>query len=147
MLYTTMLRQIAKYALGLLVLSSLLVPGVGVSKLTGSLSEEAIAERLKPLSQVKLDGSSADTAKPQAAAGGPEAIYKKNCALCHKGGLAGAPKFGDKKDWASRVAQGKDKLYQNAINGIRAMPPMGNCMNCSKDDIRETIDWMIEKVS
>ena len=41
------------------------------------------------------------------------------------GGLAGAPKLGDKAGWAKVVAQGEKLTYEHAINGIRAMPARG----------------------
>lgn len=112
------------------------------AKLTGSLSPEAITERLAPLGQVDVEG-----AKPKAAAAqasGPEKIYKTNCAMCHGTGLAGAPKKGNKADWAPRHAKGMDDMLSKAISGYKAMPPKGNCLKCSEDDIRKTIEFMIE---
>jgi len=54
-----------------------------------------------------------------------DAIIKANCAMCHAGGLMGAPKIGDAGQWAPRIAQGKEMLVNNAIKGIRMMPAKG----------------------
>tara|TARA_B100000780_G_scaffold123960_1_gene86956 strand:+ start:13575 stop:14060 length:486 start_codon:yes stop_codon:yes gene_type:complete len=54
-----------------------------------------------------------------------DAIIKANCAMCHAGGLMGAPKIGDASQWAPRIAQGKEMLVNNAIKGIRMMPAKG----------------------
>ena len=73
-------------------------------------------------------------------------LFKKSCAMCHQTGVAGAPKLGDKADWAPRIAQGKDVLYQHAIAGFTgkkgAMPPKGGAASISDDDIRAIVDYM-----
>ena len=71
-------------------------------------------------------------------------IYAKHCIACHNSGIGGAPVLGDSSAWASRVAQGLETVYENAINGIRGMPLMGTCTACSEEDIRATVDFMLE---
>jgi|GEM_PF-1780568 cytochrome c5 len=115
---------------------------VTYAKLSGSLVPEAIVERLTPVGKVDVEG-----AKPQAAieqVSGPAKIYKTNCAMCHDSGLAGAPKKANKGDWAPRHAKGWDNMLNKAMNGYRAMPPKGNCLKCSEEDIRKTIEFMTE---
>lgn len=112
------------------------------AKLTGSLSPEAIAERLAPVGKVDVEGAKPKVAVAQVS--GPAKIYKTNCAMCHDSGLAGAPKKANKSDWASRYAEGMDEMVKKAVNGYKAMPPKGNCLKCSEDDIRKTIEFMIE---
>lgn len=120
------------------------VPDV-FARLTGSLSAEAISERLQPIGKVNIDGASAASiAAPQKGNGGPKDIYENNCKMCHQTGLAGAPKFGNKADWAPRVSLGFDTLFKAAWGGIRAMPPKGNCLNCTEADIKATIEYMID---
>ena len=122
---------------------------LAVAKLTGSLSEEAIAERLKTVGTVKVEGAAARAAREQAAAqvGGPESIYSKNCKQCHKTGLSGAPKLGDKAAWEERIAaQGLDTLVERAWTGFKAMPPKGNCLKCSKEEIRATVEFMLDSI-
>ena len=113
------------------------------AKLTGSLTEEAINERLQPVGQVKVSGNTEDPAQKKAGQlEGPAKIFDSNCKMCHKTGLAGAPKINVKSDWQDRLKQGIDVLTTKAYNGFKAMPPKGNCLSCSKEDIRSTIEYM-----
>jgi cytochrome c5 len=75
-----------------------------------------------------------------------EAVYQQFCSTCHKTGVANAPKFADKAAWEPRIAKGKDVLYQSAINGVAgtAMTPKGSCMNCSDDELKAAVDYMVE---
>ncbi|MCG8429134.1 MAG: c-type cytochrome [Chromatiales bacterium] len=87
----------------------------------------------------------APAAAPAAADG--EAIYGRACIACHLSGAAGAPKLGDKAAWEPRIAKGMDALLQSAINGVpgTAMTPRGTCANCSDDDLKAAIEYMISK--
>lgn len=117
------------------------------ARLTGSLSVEAITERLQPMGKVNIAGAPAAGTQSAAKAGGngsPQDIYEHNCKMCHQTGLAGAPKFGNKADWAPRISQGFDTLFKAAWDGVRAMPPKGNCLNCSEAEIKATIEYMID---
>lgn len=144
--WTLKVKKIAKY----LVLwgAALAVTSIAVAKLTGSLAPDAIQERLKPMGQVYIQGAPAQ-GLAEAAGGGanaaktPQQIYDNNCKMCHQTGLAGAPKFGNKADWDPRIAQGLDTLVKAAITGIRAMPPKGNCLNCTEDEIKATVEFMV----
>lgn len=105
----------------------------------------AIEERIQPVGSVCMQGDDCGSASAGAAggAGSPEEIYAANCQACHGNGVAGAPKPGADA-WDARLDAGIDTVYANAINGKGGMPAMGLCMSCSEDDIRETVDWMIE---
>lgn len=61
----------------------------------------------------------------QSAGKSGEQVTQSVCMMCHGSGLMGAPKIGDKAGWAPRIAQGYETLVQNAIKGIRMMPPKG----------------------
>jgi cytochrome c5 len=114
--------------------------------LSGSLDEKNILERIKPIGEVTVvGGTTAPTTNKTATLTGDigQLHYEQNCKMCHETGLAGAPKFGDKKDWAPRVAQGMDVLLKHAIEGYNAMPPRGGCMNCSDEDIKKSIEYMV----
>ena len=76
-----------------------------------------------------------------------QTIYKTACFTCHDAGVAGAPKLGDKAAWAPRIAKGNEALYSTLQNGLNAMPPKGTCMNCSDDELRAVLDYMIEQGS
>ena len=108
--------------------------------------EDAIAERIKPVGSVCVAGD--DCAKGLLlAAAGPksgEEVYNSSCLACHSSGAVGAPKFRNAGDWAGRLAAGLDTVYANAIAGIGNMPAKGRCMSCSDDEIKASIDYMIE---
>lgn len=136
--------KITKYFIVLILCLGL--GSIGYAKLSGSLAPEAIEQRLQPMGKVRIEGTTTTTVKPAALAGvgTPKEIYENNCKMCHQNGLAGAPKFGNKADWQPRIAQGLDTLVSAAWNGIRAMPPKGNCLKCTQDDIKATVEYMIQ---
>ena len=103
-----------------------------------------VAERLAPHGQVMMAGQAVVAAVAVSSGRSAESIYSVSCAACHNNGVAGAPKRGDVGAWADRLQQGIETVYANAINGIRAMPAMGTCMDCSEDDIKVTIDYILE---
>lgn len=69
-------------------------------------------------------------------------VYKVTCAMCHGTGLMNAPKFGDKEQWAPRIAQGYDTLVKNAINGIRTMPAKGGNEDWSDKEVASAVKYM-----
>ena len=69
------------------------------------------------------------------------------CQACHVMGIAGAPKLGDKAAWKPRIAKGGDALLSSVKNGLDAMPPNGACANCSDDQLRSVIEYMVEQGS
>lgn len=111
--------------------------------------EKAIAERLKPVGEVCIEGKGNCAAPAPAVAAGPrsgDAVYNAACVACHSAGVAGAPKMGDSAAWAPRIAQGEDTMVTHAINGIRGMPPRGTCGNCSDEEIRNAVKHMVASV-
>ncbi len=86
-------------------------------------------------------------AVPAAARSGKQ-VYDTTCFACHAIGAAGAPKFADKAAWASRIAQGNATLFTHAINGFQGatgvMPPRGTCGNCSDDELKAAVEYMVE---
>lgn len=114
---------------------------------------EQIAARIAPVGSVTLAGSEAAaaaaapaTASAPADEGPGAAIFNKACTACHATGVAGAPKMGDKAAWQPRIARGLDLLLQTVINGKGAMPPRGTCMDCSDDDLKVAIEYMLVQV-
>ena len=113
-------------------------------------TDEAIAERLKPVGEVCIQGNecAAAGAGAAAAAGGAARsgsdVYGKFCTACHGSGLLNAPKSGDKAAWSARAdaAGGLDGLLKHAISGINAMPPKGTCGNCTDDELKAAIQHM-----
>lgn len=127
-----------------------------------ALSEEAVAERLKPVGSLILVSSlpqarnvpSKETGKTKSVTSkvevlnGPDkikAIYTASCSACHTSGAAGAPKLGDKKAWALRIKSGNKELYNSAIKGKKAMPPKGGNASLSNEDVKAVVDYMVSK--
>lgn len=96
---------------------------------TDALSDEQVAARIAPIAQVTVKDANA----PRTYKTGEE-VYKAVCVTCHGTGAAGAPKFGNKDDWAPRIAQGFDTLLKTALSGKGAMPPRGGT---SPDDVSD----------
>jgi len=74
-----------------------------------------------------------------------QSVYDKNCAACHKLGIAGAPKTGDKAAWAPHIESGIDHLTQNAINGVGKMPPKGGNSMLTDDEVRAAVEYIVEQ--
>jgi len=96
----------------------------------GTMTQEAIAERLRPIGRLAVaEGAPSAGAQTAVALKGGQAVYQETCTACHAEGIAGAPKIGDKKVWAPRIAQGFDTLVKHAIDGFTGkagtMPPKG----------------------
>ena len=111
--------------------------------IAADMSDQAIADRIKPVGSVYLEGD----APAATVAAGPrsgDTVYGTFCVACHGTGVMGAPIKGDAGDWAPRIAQGKDVLAEHAITGFNAMPARGSCMDCSDDEIVAAINHMIE---
>ena len=101
-----------------------------------------IAERVAPPGEVVKQGAAAPAAGGSARSG--DEIYQTKCTPCHASGAAGAPKLGDKAAWEPRIGKGMDTLYASAISGFLGMPPKGLCMDCSDDELKATVDYMVE---
>lgn len=90
-------------------------------------------------------GDKTADAMPASAVG--EKIFRTVCKTCHITGVAGAPKLGDKIAWKPRITKGLDALLLSVKNGLNAMPPKGTCTNCSDEQLRLTIDYMVRQGS
>lgn len=115
-----------------------------LADLSGSLDEKAIIQRIHPEGEVTIEAGSALVVEtPKVILDIGQQHYEQVCHICHGTGLAGAPKFGDKADWAPRIADGMATMVKRAIEGYKAMPPKGTCTNCSDDDIKKTVEYMV----
>lgn len=138
------------------LLKKLLVANVAALSLWAvsaqATTDEAVANRIKPVGEVCLKGDECEQALV-AAGGAPAAgvagrsaddIIAKHCNACHGAGILGAPKIGETAAWQERAdAQGGlDALLQTSIKGLNAMPPMGTCNDCSEDEMMSAIKKM-----
>jgi cytochrome c5 len=98
--------------------------------------ENNTQENIKPVAQVVVANKSESNADNSISA---DAIIKANCAMCHAGGLMGAPKIGDIGLWAPRIAQGRDMLINNAIKGIRMMPAKGGNAKLTDEEVAAAV--------
>src|SRR6266853_5856920 len=63
-------------------------------------------ERIKPVAQVEVASAQTQREPVKSAAAAPpttrngQQIYQTTCVACHDAGIAGAPKLGDKSQWA-----------------------------------------------
>ncbi len=109
---------------------------------------ETLEDRIKPAGSVCMAGDECASASLQvAAADGPrsgQVVYDSKCATCHATGAAGAPKMGDVAAWTPRLAKGMDVIYTSAIAGFNGMPAKGLCFDCSDDEIKASVDYMLE---
>jgi cytochrome c5 len=134
-----------KKLLGILMIGGLLTASGFAFSQSSQLTAE-LRERLAPVGTLCKAGESC-AAAPVAVSSGPRSakeVYDASCTTCHGLGVAGAPKLGDVADWTNRLGQGIETLYTHAIKGINAMPAMGLCTTCSEDEIRATVDYMLE---
>jgi cytochrome c5 len=114
----------------------------GMEKGSGSnaQTEEAIANRIKPVADLAL----VDANAPKEIKTGQQ-VYDMACAACHGAGVAGAPKFGDSAAWAPHIAKGYETLVHNAINGINAMPARGGNPSLSDLEVARAVVLMANK--
>ena len=120
-----------------------------------------IAKRLEPVGSVCLQGDTSCMKKAgggaAAAAGGDtmaaasvdgEGVYNQACMACHSTGAGGAPMVGNVDQWAPRIAKGTDALHQSGIKGIAgtSMMAKGGCANCTDEEVRAAVDYMVESV-
>ena len=108
-------------------------------------SNEPAAEKVvdasttEPVAQVEVDDQSDNASDKVIDA---KQIIAANCAMCHEGGLMGAPKIGSEEQWAPRIAQGKEMLVNNAIKGIGVMPAKGGNTSLSDAEVAAAVVWM-----
>ena len=115
----------------------------------------SVAERIKPVGRVEV--AAAETQREPvkiAVAASPsgrdgQQVYQAACVACHDAGIAGAPKLGDKGQWAKRIARGVDTLYASAVNGIQGsagvMPPKGGNLALSNAEVKAAVDYIVAR--
>ena len=146
----------------IVMLVQLVTGGTDLPASHPGMSEEAVAKRLRPVGDVVIDPNqpapasapaTVATAAPvpgakSAPAGAPAAgkgksVYDTTCNVCHGAGVAGAPKTGDKSQWAPRVKSGMSALYASSLKGKNAMPPKGGNLALSDADVNAAVDYMV----
>ena len=120
----------------------------GDSSNSETMVENSVLERIKPVGEVRIDTSTqvASAEIVETAVRSGEEIYNSKCAGCHTSGVMGSPKFASLEDWAPRVDLGLEKLTLSAIAGKGGMPAKGTCMDCSDNDIKITVQYMLDSL-
>lgn len=134
--------QIVKgyFALGFLIalLVAIIPLWAGPSR-DSSLGEETSTERIRPAADLELAPLTATAIRGKRTGA---ALVEESCQSCHRNGLGGAPKIGDRKSWAPRLGKGLDALVQSAIAGNGSMPPRGGS-DADDRELARAIVYMI----
>ncbi len=75
-------------------------------------------------------------------------IYERYCKVCHetgKGPIPNAPKIDDTEKWKLLKNLGIDQLNQYAWHGLDGMPIRGTCTDCTYDEIKQTVQYMLKE--
>ena len=72
--------------------------------------------------------------------------YMNACNLCHATGLSNAPKLNAAEDWTERLTQDKNAIYNNALNGLNAMPAKGGRVDLSDQAVKDAVDYMLSSL-
>lgn len=84
-------------------------------------------------------------AAPLAIAEGRDAeqLFDSYCFSCHGTGWDNAPVLGDSFAWEDRIAKGMEVLLENTIKGFNAMPPKGNCFDCTEAELKAVVEFLL----
>lgn len=135
----------AKYGLARLLHSSM----EGLRKMPAHGGKAAVTdlEMTRAIAYMVSGGKTPDPKKPYAkvAHGSGEDIVNAACGNCHREGVGGAPKIGDKEAWLPRLPKGVDALVASAIHGHNKMPARGGLANLSDIDIQAAVSFMLSQ--
>ncbi|MGB7509838.1 MAG: c-type cytochrome [Pelodictyon phaeoclathratiforme] len=92
--------------------------------------------------------SSTDAQAAYNAAAG-KTVYDTNCSTCHKTGIMGAPKTGDKAVWAPRLSLGEAVLVSKSVKGFTGkkgmMPAKGGNPKLTDAQVGNAVAFMIQQ--
>ena len=108
-----------------------------------------IDKRTEPVGKINLASNPSIESKIKIAANhetkSGEQVYNAVCLACHSSGAAGAPITGNKDQWESRISEGIEHLYEQAINGVGVMPAKGGMPSLTDAEVKAAVDYMIEE--
>lgn len=166
----TFMRHFAMMIAGLAFITLCLI-GLGVLLYSQEPSEQDTAKvkeaaaRIEPVGAVYAGATGRAAMQAQAAAAAKAAasqvayggttdgktIYGQLCHSCHDAGVTGAPKLGNKGDWAPRIAEGIATLVKHAEDGYTGpdgnhMPAKGGNPALTDAQVEATVKWMVSQV-
>jgi cytochrome c551/c552 len=107
-------------------------------------ADSQLLSRIKPFGEVTM----AEASSPKGNLSG-EQVFQSQCKTCHEPGIAGAPKVGDKAQWAVSIKKGYETLVQHAINGMqeagKVMPPKGGNPDLSDVEVQRAVVYMANR--
>jgi cytochrome c5 len=103
-----------------------------------AMSPEEIAARIKPVAEVAVAGGGGGSKQLKTG----EQVFQAVCTACHTTGVANAPKFANKGDWAPRIRAGQKAVVQIALKGKGAMPPRGGASDLSDLEVERAVVYM-----
>lgn len=126
---------------------------------TDPLLQQRMEARLAPVGGVyvgKVPAAVQSGAGPNAGAQGasakaqsPKAIWQGTCSACHATGVAGAPKIGDKQEWAKHLAKGLKTLEDHALHGYHGpegfMPAKGGNLSLTDEQVIKAMEYMVSQ--
>jgi len=71
-----------------------------------------------------------------------EQIVQAQCAKCHRDGLQGAPRIGDRAAWTPRLKKGLDALVKSAAHGHGPMPARGGVADLTDLELQGAVVYM-----
>lgn len=113
-----------------------------------SAAGDAVADKAQEAASAMAPAAGGETATDAELTQG-QSVYEGKCQACHATGAAGAPKFGDKTNWAPRIAQGMDILVKHALEGFKGsvgyMPPKGGFTALTDDEVKAAVAYMVSQ--
>lgn len=158
-----------RFSLVLGILAIMVVAMYWIANFTGDASpgsydigdktvQPFVDQRLSPVGGLQVAGQSSSqvnvaTPSPAAApaAGSAAAtesgqqIWQGTCSACHQTGVLGAPKIGDKSEWAPHLAKGFAVLEDHALHGFLQMPAKGGNPSLSDAQVVKALEYMISQ--
>ena len=119
---------------------------------TDTTTRNNLVKRIEPVGKISYEEKSLNVSVASLAkktefqyTSGKE-VYEAVCQSCHNAGVINAPIIGDKASWGERANKKISLLYQNAINGLNAMPAKGGRPDLSDKEIEIAVDYMMDSI-
>ena len=83
------------------------------------------------------------TKSPESALLVGQQAYEEICAGCHEEGLDGAPRTGNREDWAGRSWLWETVLFEHARSGYKNMPAKGGDATLDEVTVSKAAEYML----